>query len=285
MPKIPGMQLRGKTYYLRLRVPTDLAEQYGKTEVIQTLGTKDYSEARKRIGKARAIAEAEFDELRIKLKAQKDEPDMLSLYNKYELERLAHRWFHEYKETKSDPKSGTHPDSDIAEIDEILSSLENEAIEYDAEAKGVGKSDQHHGMTIGRRYLEKLGITYKPKTKAFKDFGYYMSRALAEAAKQDVASWKNKPYAVYDEMFASAKNNIYHNTTLPKKTIKDVCDEYINNPAAQHSLSTKKNYAIMSMTKDGSYWIKAKSRFLKMPFMFALKGGSRQISHWLSWMK
>lgn len=155
MPKIPGLQLRGQTYYLRLRVPTDIANDYGKTEIIKTLGTKDYSEARKRIGNARTQIESEFDELRLKLQVQKNEPDMLSLYNEHELERLAIRWFHDYKQKKSNTSNGTHLD---ANAEEILAELENEMIAYDAEAKGISKTEEHHGMTIGGRYLKKLEI-------------------------------------------------------------------------------------------------------------------------------
>ncbi len=242
MPKIPGLQLRGQTYYLRLRVPTDIANDYGKSEVIKTLATKDYSEARKRIGNARAQIESEFDELRLKLKAQKDEPDMLSLYNKYELERLAIRWFHDYKQKKSDVSGGTHPDADA---DEILAELENDMLTYDAEAKGVSKTAEHHGMTIGGRYLKKLGITYNSKSDAFKTFGQYMSRALAESAKQDLRQWTKKPYAVHDEMFIQGSGNPYQASNLPKKTITELCDEYINDPAAQHRQGTLKNYTVM----------------------------------------
>lgn len=69
MPKIPGLQRRRLTYYLRVRVPQELVSLYKKKEIVCSLETRDYETARKRVHKKRAIIEAEFDEKLHQIKA------------------------------------------------------------------------------------------------------------------------------------------------------------------------------------------------------------------------
>lgn len=62
-----GLQKRGSTYWLRRRVPKDLIEAYGKAEVTKSLGTKDLSEAKRRLIDELYLLEREFDGIRVKL--------------------------------------------------------------------------------------------------------------------------------------------------------------------------------------------------------------------------
>lgn len=66
MAKLPGLYRRkdGGTFQLRVMVPQDLRELYGKTQLVESLGTADSASAN-RIGAARrALKLTEFDERR-----------------------------------------------------------------------------------------------------------------------------------------------------------------------------------------------------------------------------
>ena len=49
MPKVTGLIRRGKTYYIRVRVPKDVRSYFNTHEINRTLGTRNYDEAIKRI--------------------------------------------------------------------------------------------------------------------------------------------------------------------------------------------------------------------------------------------
>lgn len=62
-----GLQKRGSTYYLRRRVPQDLAAAYGKVEIIRALRTKDLAEAKRRLAVETVKLDDEWDALRASL--------------------------------------------------------------------------------------------------------------------------------------------------------------------------------------------------------------------------
>lgn len=72
MPRRPEhLQLRGKTYWLRVRVPDKLRPILGKGEVHRSLSTSDAAEAKRRVRIERVKVEAEFDDARRELAASR----------------------------------------------------------------------------------------------------------------------------------------------------------------------------------------------------------------------
>lgn len=65
------LQLRGSTWWLRVRVPDELRQIIGKREVRRTLGTSDTSEARRRVRIERIKVEADFHTARASLERQR----------------------------------------------------------------------------------------------------------------------------------------------------------------------------------------------------------------------
>jgi len=141
MPKIPGLQRRRLTYYLRVRVPQELVSLYKKKEIVCSLETRDYETARKRVHKKRAIIEAEFDEKLHQIKAAASNSDILSGYSAHDLEGLTLRWMAErQKRAKakqaskpSAPENRSEPDSE----EDVILNLEQEATRYRRETLGT----------------------------------------------------------------------------------------------------------------------------------------------------
>lgn len=65
------LQLRGSTWWLRVRVPDELRPILGKLEVRRTLSTSDAAEAKRRVRIERIKVEAEFDDARAALERQR----------------------------------------------------------------------------------------------------------------------------------------------------------------------------------------------------------------------
>ena len=64
--KHPRLQCREGTYYIRVKVPKDVVRHIGKAEVLRSLRTKDYHEALKRLRRASAEIDAQFEEARLR---------------------------------------------------------------------------------------------------------------------------------------------------------------------------------------------------------------------------
>lgn len=94
MGKYPGLKLRGTTYYLRVRVPTDLLEAYApQTELWRSLRTKNHKDAVERWRVARLKLDQEFDEDRARLKATQRGGGAQRVLSDTEVERLAEIYF------------------------------------------------------------------------------------------------------------------------------------------------------------------------------------------------
>ncbi|UVF19999.1 site-specific integrase [Microvirga terrae] len=98
MPRRPEhLQLRGKTYWLRVRVPDELRPILGKLEVRRSLSTSDAAEAKRRVRIERVKVEAEFDDARHKLAtsraAQQPGAGQVFELTEEQVWTLATRWF------------------------------------------------------------------------------------------------------------------------------------------------------------------------------------------------
>ncbi|MDB5659569.1 MAG: phage integrase [Cypionkella sp.] len=64
---------RGASYSARIRVPVDLVEVIGKTELVKALGTKELSEAKRRLHPQMQMWHLEFEDLRARKSLTKDD--------------------------------------------------------------------------------------------------------------------------------------------------------------------------------------------------------------------
>lgn len=243
MPKIQYLTRQRNGYYLRVRVPQDLLDIYKKKEIKRTLGTSDYYKAKDRLPQKLFELNLEFSEKRKKLQLIANHPDMLSQYTELEIERLAKAYFMaEYEKRTSDK---TFPDDWGAhEFKQHLIDLEIDLQEYEDEVDGLMIHPTHHGLGVAKRFLEAKGITYKNDSDELSILSHYMSRALAELTRTIIQVRKKQAYQVSDVLFDLNKLDKQEviNDLKPKKTISEVFDEYLNNPADVKTAATKKSY-------------------------------------------
>lgn len=134
MAKIAGLQLRRKTYHVRVRVPKDLIESYQSKEIIRSLKTRDYSEASRRIHLERLKIESEFQEIRERNKNQNT--DMLSAYSEYDLEALSLRWFDDIEKKLRDAEIKNNKTYTDEEKQDFYKELQHETWQAKQEATG-----------------------------------------------------------------------------------------------------------------------------------------------------
>ena len=179
---------------------------------------------------------------------------MLSGYSDFQLERLAQRWF---IEDEKKPRTNYNQPSEPKEAD-IYDGVEpyedKEAyidlcLDYQRlkdEADGNSKEDVHHGRTMASAYLQEIGLTYDPTSKAFRKLGDLFSKALAESVFRRKREWESEPFMPLYPLFTNNTGGV----TQPLDeginiTLSALIDEYMQDPETNRGRSTRSNYIII----------------------------------------
>ena len=64
MSKHPRLMRRGPVYYFRCKIPADLIDHYDRREIVESLRTKNATEALRKVRKRSEAQEQEFDRIR-----------------------------------------------------------------------------------------------------------------------------------------------------------------------------------------------------------------------------
>jgi len=249
--KIPGLQRRNLTWYLRVRVPKDLLDEFKTKEIIESLKTRDYDTAAKRVHTVRSGIEAIFEKKRQAKKAQKNNHDMLSGYSEHELTALAIKWFNGIK-TKEKKMLMQHVGEWSAE-ERADYHLELKQSEHAArlEVQGIHAPDIHGGSTMAARFLKAEGISYDNQTENFAMLGHFFSQAINELAQKRLKDFEGKSHHPTDDMFVATSQQIgYGGTALKSISMGDLVKTYLSDPRVTRSASTVKNYQLIKRAID-----------------------------------
>lgn len=242
MAKIPGLQLRGRTWVLRVRVPKYLQPHFKTQETIRTLETRDYDVAAKRVHIVRAGIEAEFEKERQKLKAMMENTDMLSGYSEHQLIALTMQWFSDIR--KKQEKRRIEDSGAWTEDQEREYHIELQQEESRARHEKLGFSEEaaHDGNTAAAEFLRAQGVSYT-NSQNFRKLGYFFTKAIHDLAQRNLREYEGKPHQSAD--FSAT---VYS----PKKvrSMEELCKEYFNDPSKKRSPSTLKNYTIILRAID-----------------------------------
>lgn len=242
MAKISGLQRRGLTYFLRVRVPKDLSAYFKNKEIIRTLETRDYDLAAKRVHTVRAGIEADFEKKRQEINAKAANTDMLSGYTDHQLTALASKWFHDIKAKKEKrlfTDAGTW--SEERKYD-YAKELQYEEFIAREEKIGTSIHDKHDGFSTAREFLENNGLSYNPSSDNFRKLGHFFSKAIHEFARQNLLEWQGKQYIPSN--FVGAANQ---SSFTPQKSIsmEMLIEEFLSDQKLGRSKSTQNNYLII----------------------------------------
>jgi integrase len=249
MAKIPGLRLRGKTWELRVRVPKDLLSAYKKNEIIRSLKTRDYNEARNRVHIERASIQSDFEQKRHQHKAGKENPDMLSGYDDHQMQGLALRWFVDTEKRGKENLLKDNATLTPEEKKELIQELKQYVQWAHDETLGTREGNIHDGMTNAANFLKKSGITYNRRSEAFKKLSHLFSKSAYELAQKDLRQWQGKPYQATDPMFTTPVGFAVPNASgagiKKKMNFRTLLEEYMQDPSQHRCRSTKDNYKII----------------------------------------
>lgn len=241
MTKIAGLIRRGKTYYLRVRVPKEVRSQFKLGEIVRSLQTRNYDEAVKRVFVARVGIEAEFEKARKVKKAQETTEDVLASYDEHELTGLVMKWFKDLKANTHKHRAKDASDWTEERLHGYRIELAQEELWAREEVLGISQREDHAGMTTASRFLKAEGISYTRSSVQYRQLGYLFSRAIHDLAQESLRELQGK---LHISSFASLGGN---SGILPAKVISmsSLCQEYLKDPAKKRGRSTIKNYNVI----------------------------------------
>lgn len=241
MAKIAGLIRRGRTYYLRVRVPKDVQSHFKLDEIVRSLQTRNYDDAVKRILVARVGIEAEFEKARKVKKAQETTEDMLASYDEHELAGLVMKWFKDLKANSHKHRVADSNDWTAERLHDYRIELAQEELFAREEVLGISQRENHAGMTAASRFLKAEGISYSRGSAQYRQLGHLFSRAIHDLAQESLRELQGK---LHISNFASIGGN---SGILPTKVISmnNLCKEYLKDPAKKRGRSTIKNYNVI----------------------------------------
>lgn len=241
MTKIPGLVRRNNTFSVRVRVPKDIEQQYGKKEITRALGTPDYSVATKRIHAVRAGIEAEFEKVRKAAQGVAGDADMLSRYSEHELTAMTLKWLHGMQAKQQKRRVSDTATWSNGEIRNHHIELEQEELTAREEMLGVSQQDKHEGLTLAAKLLTAEGITFTRNSEQFRTLGYFFSKAIHDLAQQNLREMQGR---LHLSAFTAASGN---SGIVPAKSIdmRQLCAEYLKDPSRKRGRATIKNYNVI----------------------------------------
>lgn len=187
MPKPQGLTRRGNTYYIRVRVPNDVAGIINKSEISRSLKTTDYKEACRRIAAEQVLINAEFQDARDRIQqdscdtkhSPNDKNDDLSSLSRDHMIALCIRWLKAKEDQHEISMAQLHLEEH--ERYELLDTFRtDEGLAHYA----FMENDFNFCLKKIIGLLEHNNINYDTNSKAFKAFGRIFLELYAGSAER-----------------------------------------------------------------------------------------------------
>lgn len=197
MPKIQNTVLRGKTYYLRMRIPKDLLHIYeGKKEIQRTLRTSSAAEARRKVRLEALLVQEEFDARR-KAQALISHERSINDLSETEIASMVLRWYRE-KDDEQYNSDLTYQNPDKQSHEEILENLREE--------KNYRASEIAQQKFVARSldtFLEERSIKANHQSVQYRRLADLLSRAEYELITRSLQRYENRPITGTGDLFFS----------------------------------------------------------------------------------
>ncbi len=215
MPKTPRLQKRSHRFFCRVRVPRDLREIVGRTEIVRALGTGDYREAVQRCRLASAEIDAELAEARRKLTP----PVVLT---EHAIRQMALLWFHRAE------RAADLADAQGGDVAEVLDDLRLDVSDYQDE-KNPGTLVA--AQVFADRVLEEAGAVLDVSSPEYDLLCRLIRRAMVEGARRSIDRLRgNHGARSHDAMFNGVRPDAPP-PEAPGVTLGELVKRYMDDPA------------------------------------------------------
>ncbi|WP_313899004.1 DUF6538 domain-containing protein [Methylobacterium sp. J-072] len=206
----PRLQLRGSTWWVRVKVPETLrrAGLIKKREFRKSLGTGDFPEARRLL-----LIELIAIDAQIAAAKRQLDPAPVRALTRSEAEHIALTWFHEREDVRLDRKRSAAPA--WSRQDELMDLEIEEATFADPE----DTNGQASTFSTAKRLLQRHGIAVDFNAPEFRHLIHLVRRGALEQARRELRDARSDfSHQSGDTFFADATADV----PLPSKAAKRV---------------------------------------------------------------
>ncbi len=230
MPSKPlCLYQRGKRYYLRKRIPSDLIGHYKQNSkspfIIRSLGTSDKHAARSKLAIALGKLEGEFEALRKELQKKAINapihPHSQALENMSPTERenIVLRWLEEQDQKSRNEEEDLLTSASNAELEEVLGNLFTEQAYFTQEQE---RREFIAGKSTAKDVLHSMHIRLGKDKREFQKISRLFSLAHAELLERSIQRLQNLPVTGINEPLFLEKRNL----PIKTPTFYEVCEEF-----------------------------------------------------------
>lgn len=211
MPGYSRLFRRGAVYYFRVGVPRALRSKIGKTEIIKSLRTSDFSTAKRLVAFESADADSLFQTTRSKVRRVESPRRQVSKLSDAEIRRLVLEWFIQIEkcsETWWQDEGRFLFDSERAEV---LDTLRSDETAYAAvEGDGCGYQPEDCSRQVDQ-FLSERGIDCEKESRTYRKLCDAFHLARLTNARRDTARLSREPLTVEEPLF----RDVFAHTVLP----------------------------------------------------------------------
>lgn len=213
---VTGLVKRGAVYWIRVRIPSDVAASMGKSERCYSLKTRDRIVARQRVSIERLKIEAEFETVRRKgqqaCNTSLPGSGEISFLGPEEIQRIVLGWFHdlELQNTEADRQLLQSPDGLVVseKIDDLR--VDETALREEIGPPHKNAHDSSWGKKVAEELLTKHGIA--PDCPQFSLIRELVVRGIVESLRRRQARLTGNLHPPVDDRYFS---EVFADAPLP----------------------------------------------------------------------
>lgn len=264
------MLKRGAIYYFRACVPADLQSHYGRKEIIYSLKTKDYAEAKRLVRRASAALDEEFDSIRIGQQAI--EPKTLTVLDDETIQQICDQWRYQCLTTDAWSRSNSLSDTEYAQY----KTEREETLESMRQILAQGKLDQVAPAL--HQFLWLIGVKFSGREEDYRKLAYafvetaidthkaQMNRDEGEVVRtppqprpaglvKSIASETDSKDVRFKNCFEIWEHAVLNRPTKTVSDFKSVTDDFVawagDRPVGQYTSDEVYKFAAFVQKRDG----------------------------------
>lgn len=232
---------RGAIYYFRVSVPQDLRRTIGKSEIIKSLRTADFHEAKRLVALESLSADSLIDSARMKIRGDRPPVRQVAELSDVEIRRLAIERFIRLEQVLEEDYSAQGRFYDASDLEQAI---ENTEMDYAMMAASNEDGEQYRYFLDRSldQFLAEKGIEVAKSSRTYQRLSEFFQRAEMVHQRRRIARYQGLPQPLDEPMF----RDIHAGTLLPRPahsvTLGELLDRFLAFIRAERSETTFSTY-------------------------------------------
>lgn len=238
---------RGAVYYFRMGVPQDLRKRIGKSEIIKSLQTADFHEAKRLVAFESASADSLINSTRMKIRGARPPVRQVAELSDLEIGHLAIERFIRREQAEEEEYSATGRFYDSIDLEQAI---ENVDMDY-ASMTASNEDGEQYRYFLDRdldQFLAEKGIEVAKSSRTYRRLSELFHRAEIVHQRRLIARYRRIPPPVEEPMFREVHAGSSLQRPAQSITLGELLDRFLDffhlsNASPRNARSTRRGDA------------------------------------------